>query len=203
MARWKDVKKGKVTQKEAKKQSKPRIIYAGFWSRFLAFVTDVFMIGIPIVLVIMITFGYETIKNQPGFMDGVEDAMAQNSAKEKMLETNTSTETVTATTTSEEEPKQKKEPNPLTFFITLSLWAVVILIFWSRTGQTPGKKMAKIILVDSHTFKKPSFLQLVMRFIFLIMPLFAFISIALMLVTRKKLTLHDLISRTTVIYKLD
>jgi len=198
MARWKDVKKGKTTQKEAKKQSIPRVIYAGFWSRFLAFVTDVFMIGIPIVLVIMVSFGYETIKNQPGFMDGVEDAMAQNSAKEKVILPNAKNK---VTTTIKE--AENKTPNPLTFFITLSLWAVVILTFWSRTGQTPGKKMAKIILVDSHTFKKPSFLQLVMRFIFLIMPLFAFISIALMLVTRKKLTLHDLISRTTVIYKLD
>ena len=196
MARWKDIKKGKLAQKEEKK---PRIIYAGFWSRFLAFVTDVFMIGIPIVLVIMVTFGYDTIKNQPGFIDGVEDALAQKAAKEKMLTTEVNTEITTDPT---EEVIKKKESNPLTFFITLSLWAVVILTFWAKTGQTPGKKMAKVILVDSHTFQKPSFLQLVMRFIFLIMPLFAFISIPMMLLTRKKLTLHDLISRTTVIYKL-
>jgi len=196
MARWKDIKKGKLVQKEEKK---PRIIYAGFWSRFLAFVTDVFMIGMPIVLVIMVTFGYDTIKNQPGFIDGMEDALAQQAAKEKTLHTEVSTEVKTDPT---KETVEKKESNPLTFFITLSLWAVVILTFWAKTGQTPGKKMAKVILVDSHTFQKPSFLQLVMRFIFLIMPLFAFISIPMMLLTRKKLTLHDLISRTTVIYKL-
>jgi uncharacterized RDD family membrane protein YckC len=199
MARWKDVKKGRTVQKEVKTQNKPRVIYAGFWSRFLAFVTDVFMIGIPIVLIIMIFFGYETIKNQPGFMDGVEDAMAKKSVKEKVIQTNTTAETSLPSV----EEVEKKAPDPLTFFITLALWAVIILGFWSRTGQTPGKKMAKIILVDSYTFKKPSFLQLIMRFVFLIMPLFAFISIPLMLLTKKKRTLHDLISRTTVIYKLD
>ncbi len=200
MARWKDVKKGKITTKE--KKQKIRVIYAGFWSRFLAFVTDVFMIGLPIVLVIMVTFGYDTIKNQPGFIDGVEDAMAQKAAKEKLLhpENNLTVEVITSGKT---KTTETKEPNPTTFIITLSLWAVSILTFWARTGQTPGKKMAKIILVDAQSFKKPSFLQLVMRFIFLIMPIFAFISIPLMLMTRKKLTLHDLISRTTVIYKFD
>ncbi len=198
MARWKDVKKGKNTQKTKKQTVK--VIYAGFWSRFLAFVTDVFMIGIPIVLIIMISFGYETIKNQPGFMDGVEDALAKKEHKEHVLQTELTQETNTTIST---KTLEKHEPNPLPFFITLSLWAVVILTFWSRTGQTPGKKMAKIVLVDAVSFKKPSFLQLIMRFVFLIMPIFAFISIVLMLITRKKLTLHDLISRTTVIYKLD
>ena len=194
MARWKDVKKGKVKQNKSSVKKKITVIYAGFWSRFLAFVTDVFMIGMPIVLLIMVTFGYETLKNQPGFMDGVEDAMAKN-AKEKTLITND-------LNTSTLELKQESQPDPLIFFITLSLWAVVILSFWYKTGQTPGKKMAKIILVDSKTFQRPSFVQLAMRFIFLIMPIFAFISIGLMLVTRKKLTLHDLVSQTTVIYKL-
>ncbi len=198
MARWKDVKKGKNTPQTKKPAVK--VIYAGFWSRFLAFITDVFMIGIPIVLVIMISFGYETVKNQPGFMDGVEDALAKKAHKEQTIQTKHTQET---NTTASAKTLEKHEPNPLPFFITLSLWAVVILTFWSRTGQTPGKKMAKIVLVDAVTFKKPSFLQLVMRFVFLIMPIFAFISIALMLLTRKKLTLHDLISRTTVIYKLD
>lgn len=200
MARWKDVKKGKAIKQGTKTQAKPRIIYAGFWSRFLALVTDIFMIGIPIVLVIMIAFGYETIKNQPGFMDGVADAIAKQAAKEKSISAPSLTETNTSTSL---QALEKKESNPLTFFITLALWAIAILTFWSRSGQTPGKKMAKIILVDSDTFKKPSFLQLIMRFVFLIMPLFVFISIPLMLLTRKKLTLHDLISRTTVIYKLD
>ena len=195
MARWKDVKKGKTPQQET---VKPRIIYAGFWSRFLAFVTDVFMIGIPIVLVIMVTFGYETLKNQPGFMDGVDVAMAQQATKEKILMPNAENNTSAVIIASEQ-----TAPDPLIFFITLALWSVSILGFWAKTGQTPGKKMAKIILVDAQTFKAPSFLQLVMRFIFLIMPLFAFMSIAMMLVTKKKLTLHDLISRTTVIYKFD
>jgi len=202
MARWKDVKKGKITKQTAKQASIPRIIYAGFWSRFLAFVTDVFMIGIPIVLVIMMTFGYETLKNQPGFMDGVNDALAKNEAQQKGLDQMPTQENLDTNTT-ESNPVQMNQPDFTIFFITLALWAVVILSFWYKTGQTPGKKMARVILVDAVSFKKPSFIQLIMRFTFLIMPIFAFISIVLMLFTKKKLTLHDLISRTTVIYKLD
>jgi len=196
VARWKDVKKGKNTKQEA--VHTPRIIYAGFWSRFLAFVTDVFMIGIPIVLVIMMTFGYETLKNQPGFMDGVNDALNQKERTLHPAENIYLDKNSTAI-----QADEKNAPDMKIFLITLSLWATVILLFWYKTGQTPGKKMAKVVLVDAQSFQKPSFLQLIMRFIFLIMPLFAFISIVLMLFTKKKLTLHDLISRTTVIYKLD
>ena len=201
MARGKDVKKGRHQKQEHKNSEHPRVIYAGFWSRFLAFVTDVFMIGIPIVLVIMMSFGYETLKNQPGFMDGVNDALAQKEAK---AHHNVAINSDTTSQEKESNPVVKpNRPDMKIFLITLSLWTVVILAFWYKTGQTPGKKMARVILVDAHTFKRPSFLQLVMRFIFLIMPLFAFISIPLMLFTKKRLTLHDLISRTTVIYKLD
>ncbi len=159
--------------KKAKKNTDAvsKVYYAGFWSRFLALSVDVFMIGIPISILIYLSFGYETMQSQPGFMDAIEGVR----------------------------PGQKA--NPLIPLLTIGLWSAITLAFWSRTGQTPGKKMANIIIVDSTDFKQASFLKLSVRLIFFIMPIFAFISLFVMLLHPKKRTLHDIFSGTAVIYK--
>lgn len=173
MARWKDVrKKGKQAELSSGKRRETQIIYAGFWSRFLALSVDVFMIGIPISLLIYLLFGYETMQSQPGFMDALKGI------------------------------KPSEEPNPLIPLLTLSLWSIVTLAFWYKTGQTPGKKMAKIIIVDNKTYRRASLAQLVVRLLFFIMPIFAFVSFFVMLFHPKKRTLHDMISGTAVIYRL-
>lgn len=169
MARWKDVKKGHVV-KEAKPQAE--VYYAGFWSRFLAFVTDVFMIGMPIGLLIMLLFGYDTMQSQPGFMDAIEGT------------------------------KTPREANPYIPLLTLSIWIISILAFWQVSSQTPGKKMARIIIVNHKDNSKPTLIQYIARLLFLMMPLFAFISIFVMLFHPHKRTLHDLLSGTSVIYKV-
>lgn len=148
-----------------------KVFYAGFWSRFLALSVDVFMIGIPISILIYLIFGYETMQSQPGFMDAI------NGMK----------------------PEQKA--NGLIPLLTISLWSLVTLAFWSKTGQTPGKKMAHIEIVNNADLQKASFLQLSIRLIFFIMPIFAFLSFFVMLFHPKKRTLHDMFSGTSVIYK--
>ena len=168
MARWKDVKKAKTNKNEAPKQT---VYYAGFWSRFLALSVDVFMIGIPIAILIYFSFGYETMKSQPGFMDAVEGV------------------------------KPGKEANPYIPLLTMSLWSLITLIFWIKTGQTPGKKMAHVQIVDNETLQKASPARLLVRLILFIMPIVAFISFFIMLFHPKKRTVHDIISGTSVIYK--
>jgi uncharacterized RDD family membrane protein YckC len=49
MARWRDVKKGKVEKKEEKK----RIHYAKITDRLKAFLTDTFMITMPIIYIVI------------------------------------------------------------------------------------------------------------------------------------------------------
>lgn len=171
MARWKDVKKGKQTQK-GQDTAQEKVFYAGFWSRLLALCVDIFMIGIPISILIYFSFGYETMQSQPGFIDAIEGV------------------------------KPDKEPNMLIPLLTMSLWSIITLIFWYRTGQTPGKKMANIIIVDAASHKKASLIQLIVRLLFFIMPIFAFFSFFIMLFHPKRQTLHDIFSKTVVIYKL-
>jgi len=146
------------------------IHYAGFWSRFLALSVDIFMIGIPISILIYFSFGYETMQAQPDFMDAVEGI----------------------------KPNQKA--NPYIPLLTMSLWSIITLMFWIRTGQTPGKKMAHIRIVDNETFKQASPSRLLVRLILFIMPMVAFFSFFIMLFHPKKRTIHDIISGTSVIY---
>ena len=148
-----------------------KVFYAGFWSRFLALCVDVFMIGIPISILIYFSFGYESMQSQPGFVDAIEGV------------------------------KPGEEPNMLIPLLTMSLWSVITLVFWYKTGQTPGKKMANIIIVDAATHQKASLIQLIVRLLFFIIPIFAFFSFFIMLFHPKRQTLHDLFSKTLVVYK--
>jgi len=168
MTRSKNVKKGKGKTKDSHKQ---KVFYAGFWSRFLALSVDIFMIGIPISILIYFSFGYESMQNQPGFMDAIEGI------------------------------KPNEGANPFIPLITMALWSLITLIFWMRTGQTPGKKMANIEIVDNATLAKASPLQLLVRLFVFIMPIFAFFSLFIMLFNPKNRTLHDILSGTAVIYK--
>ena len=151
--------------------NRQKIFYAGFWSRFLALSVDVFMIGIPISILIYFLFGYETMQSQPGFMDAIKGI------------------------------KPEKEPNILIPVLTLSLWSLITLLFWHKTGQTPGKKMANIIIVDAKTHQKATLMQLIVRLLFFLMPIFLFFSLFIMLFHPKKKTLHDIFSQTAVVYK--
>lgn len=168
MAPNKNVKKAKTQKEEVPKQT---IYYAGFWSRFLALSVDIFMIGIPISILIYFSFGYETMQNQPNFIDAVEGI------------------------------KPGQEANPYIPLLTMSLWSLITLAFWIKTGQTPGKKMANIEIVDNATFTKANPIKFLVRLLFFIMPIFAFFSFFIMLFHPKKRTLHDMISGTSVIYK--
>lgn len=166
----KALKKNRQHNKNKETPPASKVIYAGFWPRFLALCVDIFMIGIPISILIYLLFGYETMQSQPGFMDAIEGI------------------------------SPAKEPNPLIPALTMGLWSLITLAFWHHSGQTPGKKMAHIVIVDSASFHKATLGQLAVRLLFFIMPIFAFASFFIMLFHPKKRTLHDIISRTAVIY---
>lgn len=166
--RWRDIKHKKNSTGSPKKAT---VHYAGFWSRTLGFVTDLFMIGIPITIVIMIFFGHEQI-NSAGF----SDALMQN------------------------QKAQEHAPDPLASVVQLLLFMGSYILFWKTTGQTPGMKMARIKVVDASGFDRPTYLQLVTRFFGYFISLF-FFGYLWGLLRKDRRMLHDLISRTAVIYK--
>ncbi len=150
--------------------STPIIHYASFWSRSLGFCTDIFMIGLPIALLMMIFFGYDQMHTAGGM-----DIIVHN---EKAL---------------------AHPPNPLVSLTQLSLFMVVTVMLWHHGGQTPGKKLAHIRVVDVRTLGNASYWKLVVRFIGYFISLITLIGFFIGLLRRDKRSLHDLLSGTAVI----
>jgi len=137
----------------------------------MAFTTDIFMIGIPITIIIMIFFGYDQMKSA-GFSDAV-------------MQTQTA---------------QQHAPNPLASVVQFLLYISTFVLLWKLTGQTPGMKMAGIEIIDVKTLQRPSYLQLITRFFSYLLSLFLF-GYLWGLFRKDKRMLPDLIARTTLIYK--
>lgn len=166
--RWRDVKQKKNSPGTS---NKPQVHYAGFWSRTLGFMTDLFMIGIPITIIIMIFFGHDQIDTA-----GFSDALLQN------------------------QKAQEQAPDPRASLLQLLLFMGAFVFFWKMAGQTPGMKMARIEVVDAASFKRAGYLQLIVRFLGYFVSLF-FFGYLWGLLRQDKRMMHDLISRTAVIYK--
>ncbi len=147
--------------------------YASFLSRLTAFITDLFMIGIPVSIIAMMIFGYEQV-NSAGAMDVI-------------LET---------------QKAKDNAPSPIASIAQLLISAFVYIAFWYKSGQTPGKKMARIKVVDAKTLKQASLAQLTLRFFgYLLSTMIMFLGFFLPFLRKDKRALHDLLSQTAVIYE--
>lgn len=161
----------KTPKKNRQKTSPTPIIhYASFWSRALGFCTDIFMIGLPIALLMIILFGYDQMHTAGGM-----DVIVHN---EKAL---------------------AHPPNPFVSLTQLSLFMIVTVVLWHRGGQTPGKKLARIRVVDAVTLKSASYGKLIVRFIGYFISLITLGGFFVGLIRKDNRALHDLISGTCVI----
>ncbi|MBU1657501.1 RDD family protein [bacterium] len=166
--RFRDLKKH---SKQAPKQKKETVFYAGFLVRAKAFTTDIFMIGLPVALVIMIVFGYDETKSAGALDVIVHDEQALSHA-----------------------------PNPSASIVQIILILGIHVVLWRRDGQTPGKKFANIKVVDAKTLKEASFIKLIVRFIAYFISLLSVFGFFVGLLREDKRALHDLLSGTAVIF---
>jgi len=164
--RWRKIKNKKNSTENI--TIKNKIVYATFISRLLAFVTDLFMIGLPVSLVIMMIFGH--------------DAMNSVSAIDVL------------------EHKQVAQPNVWISITQIFLSMFLYVALWHRDGQSPGKKLARIKIVDAKTLTKPSLLQLVVRFFAYFISFISIFGFFVGIFRKDSRTLHDLLSQTSVIY---
>ena len=74
--------------------------------------------------------------------------------------------------------------------------------FMAKTGQTPGYRAYKLTLIDENTGETPSFFITLFRNFCAILSLFTFGWLS-MFVRKDSKTLHDFLSRTVVIYKIE
>lgn len=163
--RWRTLK--------TKKQStlaKPKTLFAPFWPRAAGFVTDIFMIGLPISLLMMIVFGYDQMNTAGGLDVLVHDPKAQSNP-----------------------------PNPIASITQIALFLITYVWLWHKSGQTPGKKLARTRVVDALTLQNAPYWKLTLRFIGYFLSFITLIGFFIGLFRKDKRSLHDLLSGTAVI----
>jgi uncharacterized RDD family membrane protein YckC len=156
--------------KKHPKLSKPIMLFSPFWPRAAGFATDIFMIGIPISLITMMLFGYDQMHSASGLDVLMHDQKAQTNP-----------------------------PNPIASLLQIALFLITYVWFWHRSGQTPGKKLARIRVVDTTTLQNAPYWKLVLRFLGYFLSFITLIGFFIGLFRKDKRALHDLISGTAVI----
>lgn len=149
---------------------KPKIAYAPFWSRALGFMTDIFMIGLPISLLVSAFFGYDQMHTATGLDVLVHDPKARTNP-----------------------------PDPVASILQMGLFMLTYVLLWHYSGQTPGKKLARTRVVDSRTFQTASYAKLTLRFIGYFLSLLSVVGFFVGVFRKDKRALHDLLSGTAVI----
>lgn len=149
---------------------KPDIAYAPFWPRVLGFMTDIFMIGLPISLLVSAFFGYDQMHTATGLDVIVHDPKAQTNP-----------------------------PDPVASILQMGLFMLTYVLLWHYSGQTPGKKLARTRVVDSRTFQNASYAKLTLRFIGYFLSLISVVGFFVGVFRKDKRALHDLLSGTAVI----
>jgi len=93
------------------------------------------------------------------------------------------------------------ETSPEAGIFQMTSYALITILFWHFfKGQTPGKKALEMKIVDSKTFEKPHLIQFIIRYFGYFISLITFVGFFVGLFRKDKRALHDLISRTAVIY---
>jgi uncharacterized RDD family membrane protein YckC len=96
-----------------------------------------------------------------------------------------------------------KDPNlnPTAGYIQMGLLLVITVLFWLYSGQTPGKRAFGLHVVDAKSFEKANAFQLTIRYFGYFISTVSLIGFFLPLFRKDRRALHDIISRTAVLYK--
>ncbi len=156
--RFRDVKQGKEKTVIAEDNaSLNKRDYASGRSKIKAFLTDAFMLVMPIMYIVF----YLIMGGREGFA----------------------------------------EHKALGWLYILVPLVIVQTIFLFKSGQTPGYRAYKLTLIDDATGEKPSLFITLFRNLCAVLSLFTLFGWVMMFFRKDSKTLHDLLSRTAVIYK--
>lgn len=91
--------------------------------------------------------------------------------------------------------------NELAIFIDTFLFGLVLVIFWVKSGQSPGYRAYSIQVIDTRTNEKPLFFRAVFRYMCFLVSGATFLGLFVFLFRKDKKHLHDIFSQTTSIPK--
>lgn len=157
MARWRDTKKGNIkstTKKVEENIETPKGLCTSPLHRIKAFVTDMFMIMMPIMYITTYVI-----------MDGAQSFQGSEMAR----------------------------------WLTMSIYGLITVVFWTKKGQTPGFKAYDLKLIDDKTGKILTFGLAVARYMMFILSAVSIIGVLLPFFRKDKKTLQDLLMQTSVI----
>ena len=156
--RFRNIKQGKEKENIIKEvSSSSKWDYASSGSKIKAFLTDSFMLVMPIMYVVF----YLIMGGREGF----------------------------------------SEHKALGWVYILIPLIIAQTIFMFKTGQTPGYRAYNLTLIDDFTGEKPSLFIILFRNLCAVLSLFTLFGWVMMFFRKDSKTLHDLLSRTAVIYK--
>jgi uncharacterized RDD family membrane protein YckC len=98
--------------------------------------------------------------------------------------------------------KDLPPPSPVPAIVQMSLALIIYVTMWYKlNGQTPGKKFARIQVVDARTLKRASLIKLTVRFFAYFFSFVSIVGFLLPLLLPNKQALHDIFASTAVIYE--
>ncbi|WP_304543133.1 RDD family protein [Sulfurimonas microaerophilic] len=156
--------------------------YAGFGIRFLASLLDTFFLALPVGIVIYFISGGEWFDFSQ-YQQNLQMAMAGNA-----------------------NALNSQPQTSFTWELIFELSVLIVtIIFWKQfKGATPGKKIVNIKIVDAKTLKDISNKQAITRSLGYIPSTLLFgLGFLMIIFTKNKQSLHDMLANTVVIYTLD
>jgi uncharacterized RDD family membrane protein YckC len=160
--RWRDVKQGKITECSEIKEDKNLPSYASNTLRAKAFITDAFLLSMPIFYIVVYLV-FDGLRGE----GGVEGHRMMSWV-----------------------------------YILLPL-GIIVALFGSISGQTPGLKSQNLRLIDNSSGKKPNFILSFLRFIFFNIAFFSGIGLLVGLFRNDGRGIADLLSGTSIIKEND
>lgn len=94
--------------------------------------------------------------------------------------------------------KDDFKSNQIVIFSCTMIFGLILSIFFSKKGQSPGYKAYDLKLIDIKTGKNPSFLRVFFRFLAFIFSCVSLVGILIIFFREDKKCLHDILSKTTV-----
>lgn len=84
---------------------------------------------------------------------------------------------------------------------SMTLYGAISIIFWIKSGQTPGKRAYDLVLIDNKTQEFLTIPKAVLRYLAFLLSSSLIVGALLPLFRKDKKALHDLITDTSVVYK--
>lgn len=95
--------------------------------------------------------------------------------------------------------KEAFQSNHWAIFANTALFGLILALFWSKKGQSPGLRAYELRLIDTNTKKNPTLGKALWRYVAYLIAGVSIFGLLIAPFRKDRKNLHDLLSRTLVI----